>query len=214
MGRPLGFDITARLDDAVQVFWSKGYDGASLDDILLKTGLSKSSLYQTYGDKPTLYGLCLQRYTDRLADMIEEMSDQYDEAMDFIETFVLSAAGDMDETDASEDPLHPSASYRGCLLMNATTELGHTGQDFTGVVRDCLERLCSVFEALLTKAQQQGNVPRAVEPKAKACFLLSSLAGLSTLRKGGMPKSARILTARTVLAALKAEQPNDAELTH
>lgn len=214
MGRPLGFDVTARLDDAVQVFWSKGYDGASLDDILANTRLSKSSLYQTYGDKSTLYNLCLKRYTDQLADMIQEMSSQYDQALEFLENFVLSAAGDYDENDAQQNFLHPTASYRGCLLMNATAELGHTGKDFTDVVQTCLERMCAVFELLLIKAKDQGALPASIDPKEKACFLLTFMAGLSTMRKGGMPKSSLILTAQALLATLKVEKASELEVNH
>src|SRR6187549_1927026 len=54
MGRPREFEAAEALRQAMHVFWSKGYEGASLADILHATGLSKSSLYATFGDKRTL----------------------------------------------------------------------------------------------------------------------------------------------------------------
>src|SRR5512143_3368215 len=55
MSRPQEFETTEVLRNAMYVFWSKGYEAASLADILAATGLSKSSLYATFGDKRSLF---------------------------------------------------------------------------------------------------------------------------------------------------------------
>ena len=64
MGRPKTFDETAALDQAMQVFWAKGYAPTSLTDLLAATGLSKSSLYETFGSKHDLFLKALERYRD------------------------------------------------------------------------------------------------------------------------------------------------------
>ena len=62
MGRPQEFDTADALRSAMHVFWSKGYEGTSLADILQATGLSKSSLYATFGDKRALFETSLDHF--------------------------------------------------------------------------------------------------------------------------------------------------------
>ena len=61
-GRPRSFCSEAVLDAAVQVFWEKGYDGASLDDLTKAMGIGRPSLYAAFGDKRGLFLRVLERY--------------------------------------------------------------------------------------------------------------------------------------------------------
>jgi AcrR family transcriptional regulator len=66
-GRPRAFDIDEALDRAVLVFWSKGFEGASLDDLTEAMGISRPSLYRAFGNKEDLFYKALERYTEGLA---------------------------------------------------------------------------------------------------------------------------------------------------
>lgn len=61
-GRPRAFDPGQALDRALRVFWAKGYDGASLDDLTAAMGISRPSMYAAFGDKQQLFLRCLERY--------------------------------------------------------------------------------------------------------------------------------------------------------
>ena len=61
-GRPRNFCESEALDRATQVFWAKGYDGATVDDLVAGTGVSRPSLYATFGDKKALFMRCLAHY--------------------------------------------------------------------------------------------------------------------------------------------------------
>ena len=63
-GRPRGFDVDIALNLATQIFWSRGYSDASLDDLTGAMGISRPSLYAAFGDKQTLYLNCIERYRD------------------------------------------------------------------------------------------------------------------------------------------------------
>ena len=60
-GRPRGFDVDAALDRAAEVFRTRGYDGASLDDLTAAMGIGRPSLYAAFGDKRKLFMRCLER---------------------------------------------------------------------------------------------------------------------------------------------------------
>jgi AcrR family transcriptional regulator len=64
-GRPRGFDELEALEKATQVFWSKGYDGATIDDLVGEMGLGRPSLYAVFGDKRTLFLRVLRAYAEK-----------------------------------------------------------------------------------------------------------------------------------------------------
>src|SRR5207249_2480008 len=61
-GRPRTFDPNLALDRALEVFWRKGYEGASLSDLTKATGINRPSLYAAFGNKENLFRLALDRY--------------------------------------------------------------------------------------------------------------------------------------------------------
>ena len=82
-GRPREFDADGARDIAMQLFWSHGYDATSLSDLLLAMDLSKSSLYQTFESKLSLFELCLERYREILVGAMSEGLANVPSAMAF-----------------------------------------------------------------------------------------------------------------------------------
>src|SRR5271163_2611804 len=64
-GRPRSFDETGALEKATQVFWSKGYDGVTIDDLVAGMGVGRPSLYAVFGDKRTLFLRVLKDYAEK-----------------------------------------------------------------------------------------------------------------------------------------------------
>src|SRR5579872_6867359 len=64
-GRPRSFEETAALEKATQVFWSKGYDGVTIDDLVAGMGVGRPSLYAVFGDKRTIFLRVLKAYAER-----------------------------------------------------------------------------------------------------------------------------------------------------
>ena len=63
-GRPRSFDELEALGKAIQVFWSKGYDGVTIDDLVAGMGVGRPSLYSVFGDKRTLFLRVLRAYAE------------------------------------------------------------------------------------------------------------------------------------------------------
>ena len=74
-GRPRQFDEDEVLDALVQLFWSRGFDDASLNEIVEAAGLNKSSLYNAFGSKDEVFFAVLDRYLDFRSGMLAEMFD-------------------------------------------------------------------------------------------------------------------------------------------
>src|SRR5579859_4515920 len=65
LGRPRSFDEREALEKATQVFWSKGYDGVTIDDLVVAMGVGRPSLYAIFGDKRTLFLRVLRAYAEK-----------------------------------------------------------------------------------------------------------------------------------------------------
>lgn len=66
-GRPRGFDMEQAIQAARDVFWNKGYDGTSLDDLQEAMGIGRPSLYHAFGDKRSLFLRTLEHYNQNVA---------------------------------------------------------------------------------------------------------------------------------------------------
>lgn len=89
MARPRSFDPHEALDLARDVFWRQGFQGTSLDDITVATGLTKPSLYAAFGDKNTLFLKVLDRYHERVVANAERVLNE-GPARDAIERWLTS----------------------------------------------------------------------------------------------------------------------------
>jgi len=88
MARPRSFDPNEALDLARDVFWRKGFQGTSLDDITAATGLAKPSLYAAFGDKNALFLKVLDRYHERIVANAERVLMEGPSARDAIERWL------------------------------------------------------------------------------------------------------------------------------
>src|SRR5579863_8337937 len=106
-GRPRGFDEMDALEKATQVFWSKGYDGATIDDLVAGMGVGRPSLYSVFGDKRTLFLRALKAYAERKGTLAAAALHWPLTLRDSVRAFMRNAV----ETATEE------GSAPGCLLM-------------------------------------------------------------------------------------------------
>src|SRR5260221_13177665 len=76
IGRPRAFDIAEALEQALRVFWKKGYEGASLSDLTGAMGINRPSLYAAFGDKEELFRKALDLYLQRANKWMTEALNQ------------------------------------------------------------------------------------------------------------------------------------------
>src|SRR5258705_760088 len=76
MARHKEFDRDETLHRAMEVFWSRGYEAASIEDLVKHMGINRQSLYDTFGDKHALFLLALDRYSEAEVRRIFELLER------------------------------------------------------------------------------------------------------------------------------------------
>ncbi len=192
-GRPIEFDPDQVVASATAAFWSKGYEATSLQDLLDATGLSKSSLYQSFGGKQQLFGRCISAYTDRMVALLLERLGGSGSAMQFIRA-VLTEIGS--EGAHGQRPI-------GCLVMNTASEFGQREPVFAGWVDSGISRVRAVMLRAIEQGQRAGEISRSRSAAALADYVMSSIAGLRTMVKAGTPTKKVLGVVDLIVSTLK-----------
>jgi TetR/AcrR family transcriptional repressor of nem operon len=173
MARHKEFDREETLHKAMEVFWSRGYEAASIQDLVKHMGINRQSLYDTFGDKHALYLLALDRYREvesrRMFELLEQPGSVKRRLRRLFEGVVEGSLCDRER--------------RGCFMGNATSELA-------GRCKETAARTCSnmaateeAFYRTLLRGKKEGKLKGVRDLRAVARFLSSSLQGLALMAK-------------------------------
>lgn len=176
----------------MNLFWSKGYEHTSMQDLLAAMNLSKSSLYQAFGGKQQLFRQCLVRYADQFAGRLYQGLAAAPSGRGFIEGFLHSV---LDDVAGSSEP-------RGCLVMNAASEFAQSKPDIAQDVAQSVARFRGALQAAVERAQSEGDIPAERDARTLANFLVSSMSGLKVQAKAGADAATLKGVIEVVLTAL------------
>ena len=135
MARPREFDIDIALERAMHVFWAKGFEAASLDDLCEATALSRSSLYGAFGGKRDLLLRSLERYAERGTARIAAIL-AVPPIRDALATLLREFI----------DQIVAGPGRTGCFIGNCAAELGRRDRTVMAHVRRSLARIEATFE--------------------------------------------------------------------
>jgi TetR/AcrR family transcriptional repressor of nem operon len=194
MARPKEFDPEEALDKAKHVFWHKGYEATSMEDLLSAMDINRGSLYDTFGDKRELFLKAMDRYCagGGVGSRISILN-QPGPALPLIRRFI----GAMLEFGLS-DP-----QRRGCLITNTVMELASHEKDIARKTSGRFQMAEDAFFKLLTRAKQEGELAKDKDPRALARFLVTMMQGTIVMIKAGAPAEAVKQTAQTALSVLE-----------
>lgn len=173
MPRAKEFDETAVLDKALELFQSKGYYATSAQDLVEQLCISRSSLYDTYGDKHSLFIQALKRY--RLTAS-QGMIDAINTSTDIRQTIrqIFEAA----VTASLEDQLS-----KGCFMVNATIELAPHDAEVAEIIRQNMADVENALKIAIEKGQAMGVFSTHQSATALARFLFNTISGLRVSAK-------------------------------
>ncbi len=176
MGRPRCFDITEAVDRAMEVFWAKGYDGASIAELTRAMGINSPSLYAAFGSKEGLFRAVLDRYSDQRVQFLEDALNE------------PTARGAASSLLATAARLYAEENdNRGCLLVQGGLTCG-----CTSIPEELAKRREKVEIALrdrFAKAIEEGDLNGHANPASLARYVISVLTGMGIQATGGASRA-------------------------
>jgi TetR/AcrR family transcriptional regulator, transcriptional repressor for nem operon len=173
VGRPKEFERDDVLGAALDVFWAKGYDATSLDDLTSAMGIGRASLYNEFGDKHSLFIEALDRY--RVARLTQ--------LSDVLENGPSARAGIAAAMRGTVDLLWADGNRRGCLMVNSAAELAASDPAVATRAAEAFERTENAFHSALARGKRSGDFDANLNVRATARYLANTLTGLRLLAK-------------------------------
>ncbi|MBA3663911.1 MAG: TetR/AcrR family transcriptional regulator [Bacteroidetes bacterium] len=167
------------LEAAAGIFRQKGYNGTSIDDILTATGLSRSSLYDSFQDKHNLYLKSLEFYKDSNDKKIQTVDEKNLNGLEKLETMFKSVVNHLVE--------HPDDN--GCLLVNAAAEMSKQCFKTSQVVCNNKDEVQDILSSWISDAEQKKVLKLHKPAKIYGQFLYNTLCGLRVMSQSGAGKT-------------------------
>jgi len=196
MARPKAFDKDDALAAAMEVFWTTGYERASLDVLLKALGISKQSLYDTFGDKRALYLKALDHYRDQT---LTSMRTLFASAQSTREGFARLLLGLCAESVARH--------ARGCLLLSANLERETGDAVIAQFLRENQAAVEKILADAITEGQTRRELSKTLDPQSLARFFAVTIQGMRAMARLKSDRRALRQVARVALAALDARLP-------
>jgi TetR/AcrR family transcriptional repressor of nem operon len=180
------------LDRALEVFWEKGYEATTVQDLVEGMGINRFSLYDSFGSKRELFFLALDRYVEVRLSPAFHVLEEAEEPLAGVRRFVR---GYVD--------LLVNSNHRGCLLANSAVEVRVVGDDVAGHTCLALVAIEHAVQGALERARDQGVLRQGVDPALAAPTVWASLMGLSSLCRAGMGPDRLERSAEVLIGLLK-----------
>ena len=164
------FDTDVALSKAMEVFWAHGYEAASLSELLKRMGIGKKSLYDTFGNKQSLFLKALEHYGQTAIRDIRAR---------------LSADGsplvNLKHLLQDWQTMHSQPGSCGCMLGTNIADFNTDDKAIASIMRAYLQQLEDVFTATLRRAQTVGELSSVANPRNLARLLLCTTQGMALL---------------------------------
>lgn len=163
------FDKEAALEKALNLFWEKGYNGTSIRELEKAMNLGKSSIYNSFGDKDRLFFAALKHYMNFEQARISANISSSGNAIAAIRSLFACVI---------HPPRFQDKSLDGCLLVDSFTELSQTNPAVKQFAENAKAAMLELLEMLISKAQQEGDIPEAKKSAELALYLFVNMQGL------------------------------------
>ena len=173
MARPPAFERQAVLEQAMQVFWTKGYAATSVADLTAAMNLSKSSLYGAFGDKHAVFLEAVEFYRDHVTARVRSAINLPTPARQVIRSILGRAVDRILEPDGR----------RGCFLNNSAVEVGPDDPAAAERCRSGLLLMEDTFERLVRRAQAEGDIAVEHDSRKLARLLNGTVNGIMVIGK-------------------------------
>lgn len=180
MGRHFGFNREEALTKAMNVFWQKGFRSTSMKDLVDNMGIQPGSIYNTFGDKRTLFIEAVKHYDDvitsRMLRVLYSPGSPVTNLRAFFEQLI-------------ETP--EEAKTRGCLLSNSIVEVAPHDREIAEILNKLFLKEQEAFKQCLSKAVEQGEIDKNTDIDSLSSYLVTCTHGLLVTGKS-LPEKKRM----------------------
>lgn len=174
-GRPRSFDRQKALQAAMEVFWQRGFQAASMSDLTEAMGINPPSLYAAFGSKEALYREAVAHYAATESDEIVAPLRQAPTARAAVEGYLMESARTFTR------PGRPP----GCMVVLAAVNAVGVGPETTQILREMRAGAITLIEERLERAIAEGELPATIEPHAIASYYVTVQQGMSIQARDG-----------------------------
>lgn len=175
MARKKEFDEDKLLDKAVNLFWDKGYHATSAQDLVDGLGINRSSLYNTYTDKKTLFTKSLRQYQSKNTNAVLSMLKNAGNAEEAITQLLYAVI-----KESEEDTL-----AKGCFMVNTAVELSSHDKEIGELVNKNNLSVEDALAQIIEKGQHDRQFKTTTNSRALARFIFSTIGGLRVSARAG-----------------------------
>ena len=190
-GRPRSFDRNAALTRAMEVFWSQGYEGASISDLSEAMGIGSPSLYAAFGSKEALFREAIELYGRTEGPAIWDAVENAPDARSAVAGFLTATAHSFSR------PGKP----RGCMVVLSQLNATEASASVCAALRENRAQGQSGLEARLRQAVAAGELPVSTDVAALAAFYLTVQQGMSIQARDGASEEKLLAVAKGAMAA-------------
>ncbi|MTI45441.1 TetR family transcriptional regulator [Roseibium hamelinense] len=190
-GRPRSFDSSQALDAFVDVFWTKGYQGTSVDDLQNAAGIKRGSFYSTFKSKDAVFSAVLDRYAETVTEIGLTYLTRAKTPRQGIANFLRYIGAFMADN-----------KFRGCLLFSSVSDAGCMQSEEARHLETLTGSIAARIEPLIVQASKDSQSENcAFSQDGLRAFVMTTLLGLNAMARSGQdPKT--IKTAADYAAAL------------
>ena len=193
MARTREFDERQALVSAMLVFWEKGYEGTSIQDLEDAMGLRRTSIYNAFGNKRQLFNRILECYKE---SVMSALFMEMDSAPDIREGIRRLLNGALDIHFDTDNP-------GGCLVVLSVLESGQHDEESSDTLAQTIQDLRTGLQQRLKKAKQAGELSDGLDVSATATTIASTMTGMMVLGKAHFSRATLNKTVKQMLQLLE-----------
>ncbi len=180
MARHKEFDETAALEAAMHTFWSRGYEGTSLHDLESSMCLTRTSIYNAFGNKRQLFNQAVTHYHRTVLAGLMEILDKAPTLQEGVRKF-LNAIIDLHFREDTPG---------GCLVVLSVLEREQHDAETVMLLEHIVEQMQKVLQARIKQAQNAGLLAREIEARSVSTSIVAAATGIMVMGKAGFTKTA------------------------
>jgi AcrR family transcriptional regulator len=189
-GRVRQFDVDLALDRALEVFWARGYEGATLPELTKAMGINRPSLYAAFGNKEELFSKALDRYqTGPMSFLTEALKEP-------------TARGAAEAIFSGFIRMQRNRQKaRGCLIVSGALASGEGAETVRRELAQLRQSIVSVFRKRFERALENGDLPKGTDCATLARYVATVLGGLAVQAASGTTEKELRLVAAMAMRA-------------